>query len=233
MIQHALFDLDGTLIDSLPGIEYAAREALRAVLPGRELPGLRPFIGPPIQAVFARALGLANPELLSRLEQHFRLGYDTEGWWRSVAYDGVADVLRFLAGRHVSCFVVTNKPSQAAQKILKHLGLFRFFQEVVARQDGSVAFNGKAEAVSRLLVRWRLQPNRSVLVGDSGDDADAARICGLGFIGAAYGYGTLDARTTRINAPGELIGLLGGNTADSERGWVEGELSRLAEGGRE
>ena len=71
--QAILFDLDGTLVDSLPGITWAARAALAEVQPGSELPDLRPLLGPPIREIFLRVLPDALPAMLTALEREFAL----------------------------------------------------------------------------------------------------------------------------------------------------------------
>ena len=84
-IANILLDLDGTLVDSWPGIEYASQVAVRATLPGKVMPELRPYMGPPIREMFRQALQEESVEVIIELERQFRASYDGEGWRRSVA----------------------------------------------------------------------------------------------------------------------------------------------------
>lgn len=187
--ENILFDLDGTLIDSLPGIEYSTRAAIAAVIPQRELPDLRRLIGPPVREVLRRAAGEAGPDALDDLERQFRISYDTQGWRKSVAYDGVAEVLSGLSQAQLKCFVVTNKPALPTKKILDELGLLKYFKEVVSLDSRTPPFISKAEATEYLINRHGLRVPATLFVGDSIDDACAAESCGLRFAAATYGYG--------------------------------------------
>lgn len=195
MIANIFFDLDGTLIDSSAGIEHSARHAVRSVLPGVELPPLRPYIGPPVREVLSLALtetgaplaGLAGS--IGDIERQFRGSYDSEGWRLSEPYDGAADVLRELNEQSMRCFIVTNKPRFSAEKICQQLGLSRLTVEVLCRDSRDPAFASKAEALGHLLARRELSAEQSVFVGDSPDDASAAADNGVAFIAARYGYG--------------------------------------------
>lgn len=194
--ENVIFDLDGTLIDSSAGIEYSARAAVARVLPGARLPSLRPFIGPPLREVFRLALR-EMPGLVARkleeLEREFRASYDIAGWRMSVAYDGAASTLAALSRQPARCFVVTNKPAFSAVSILRELGLSHWLSDIVSPDSRKPAFACKADAVEYLLDRHAIDPRSAVLVGDSRDDADAARCNGIAFIAATYGYGLSDS----------------------------------------
>jgi len=213
-VQHILFDLDGTLIDSIEGIEHSVRQAVSAVLPGREVPPLQDLIGPPIRSVMQRALANVTAEQLDDLERRFRASYDTDGWRMVMCYDGVMATLQGLQDRGVQCFVVTNKPALPTHRILEALTLDRYFRDVATPDAVTPRFSSKTDTTRSLLQRHELPPDRTVLVGDSRDDAEAAAHCGLGFVAVAYGPGkTLDASEFPILAAlqqfDELLTLIG------------------------
>lgn len=197
---YVIFDLDGTLVDSVPGIDYAATAAVAAVLPGTVLPSLRTHIGPPIRTMFERLLAGIDAPLLDSLEREFRRVYDDEGWSHSVAYPGAAQVLAHLRASGRRLFVATNKPLAPALKILEQLGLSAHLEAVASPDATSPPLHAsvhqrqrpslsKLAMVELLLTAYGLSSLHGLLVGDSGDDARAAAACGLHFAAAAYGYG--------------------------------------------
>jgi phosphoglycolate phosphatase len=195
MIDALIFDLDGTLVDSLPGIEYAAQAAWRAVQPDRPCPPLRPLIGPPIRVMFHRAWPEATTDTLQALERAFRKAYDTGGWQKTTTYPGVIETLARLSSAGHMCLGVTNKPQFATQRILEHCGLKNYFREFFSPDSGEPTFKSKADAVSVLLARYDLIPENTLLTGDSLDDARAAQVCGLRFAAFTGGYGQIEQQT--------------------------------------
>src|SRR5690242_19773439 len=101
------FDVDGTLVDSLPGIEFSVRAALRST--GKDFDGaLAHLIGPPIRQVLRKILKNESDSELDRVEEQFRKYYDSEGWKRSNLYPGVEVTLRELRDQGNQLFVFTN-----------------------------------------------------------------------------------------------------------------------------
>jgi phosphoglycolate phosphatase len=188
-VGNIFFDLDGTLVDTLPGIEHSCLAAVRSVLPGRKLGGLRQRMGPPIREIFRQVFNDLNEEKLDELLSHFRASYDNEGWKMSVAYPGVPGTLRRLSSAGLRCFVLTNKPSKPTYDILRGLRLCTYFDRVICPDVKSARFTSKAEELRYLLEELRLAAGQCVFIGDSEDDALAARSCEVPFIAAAYGYG--------------------------------------------
>jgi phosphoglycolate phosphatase len=177
--RHIIFDLDGTLIDSLPGIEWSAREALAACGAGPLLCDLRPLLGPPIRMILAQATGIAAPHRLDAMERAFRNSYDTDGWRQTVCFPGVLETLEQLSADGASLWVATNKNRLATGKILSQLGIRRFFREVACRDSRTPVFSTKAEMLIDLIGRRGLAPSECLMVGDTREDRAAAEAAGI------------------------------------------------------
>ena len=188
-ITQLFFDLDGTLVDSFPGISFSCAAALAQVMPGRKAPDFLPFIGPPIREIFRRALPENDPEMLERLEQSFRASYNSEGWRKTLAYPGVEKVLARVCQSGYVCRVLTNKPGLPSRAILQHLELDRFFREVITPDMQTPAFASKADAARDAQRRHGLAGGQALVVGDSDDDGAAAAACGFQFAAVMFGYG--------------------------------------------
>jgi len=194
---NVIFDLDGTLVHSLPGIEQSARMAISRVLPEVAMPDLQTVIGPPIATMFARLWPDLAPERMACLLAEFRAHYDREGCLCSEPYPQVRDVLARLHAAGMTLFVLTNKPAAPAHKILHHLGLSDFFTEVMGPDSVNPPFRSKPDGARLLARKHRFAPDSTVIVGDGVDDAEAAEACGFGFIAVCYGYGKATERAGR------------------------------------
>ncbi len=213
----AIFDLDGTLVDSAPGILEAFRRTLADT--GRRASDevLATLIGPPLTDSF-RTLGFAESELrgvIARYREH----YATIGVPGCRPYEGVHDMLTRLREQGWALAVATAKRQDFAERILTDWGLDRHFAAVAgASLDGRLG--PKTEIVSR--ARTRLAPHEPRwMVGDRRFDVLAARACGLGCVGVSWGYGTLAELETAgalavVSSPDALGDLLLGSPVVEE-----------------
>jgi len=193
---YILFDLDGTLLDSLPGIAFSVREACRMVgLPEPKI-NLRSLLGPPIRTILSRAVATDDPALMDQLEQAFRTSYDTEGWRKTSCFDGAQATLGMMkAGGH-RLFVVSNKPRHISLKILEREGLLPLFERIYTRDSRTLA-RTKQEMLHEFLSEYGVSSSDCLMVGDTMEDATAASAAGIGFVYMTHGYGEL-AQTLSI-----------------------------------
>ena len=199
-LQALLFDLDGTLVDTVEGIEWAFRRALAAVVPEQVVPDLQPFIGPPARDVLAAALPHLPEAQVAAVLKEFRRVYNTEGWRMSRLYPGVSDVLAKTVQRGIVNMLVTNKPAVPAHNIVADLGIEPFLRDTVCPDSREPAFADKTAMVSFTLAKHGLSPATTLLVGDSDPDALAAAALGVPFVYAAYGYGQLSEAAAKAVA---------------------------------
>jgi len=125
--KNIILNLDGTLIDSAPGIEFAAEKAIANIISYGSNINIRKFIGPPIREVFKNALYLNDEEILDKLTKVFRRAYDESGWQKTNIYPGVQETLSCLKQLNVSNFIVTQQAKTADRENIKALSFATLF----------------------------------------------------------------------------------------------------------
>jgi phosphoglycolate phosphatase/pyrophosphatase PpaX len=190
-----IFDLDGTLADTLP-VSYAAfrrtiREASGATFTNGEIHGR---FGPSEEGVLA---GLLPGGAAGEAYALFLRLYAREHRRCPAAFPGMAALIRDLRSAGVGCAVVTGKGAQAAAITLERVGLAGAFDRVEAGSaDGAV----KAECMRRVLGHWGIGPERVLSVGDFPADVRAARAVGTTPVGAAWASTANRARLLEAGA---------------------------------
>lgn len=189
-IESVIFDFDGTLVDSSPGIlsTFGRTLARHGVAPA--VPLDRKLIGPPLAATLARISGLSG-EALSPMIDSFKADYDAAGYLDTVPYPGVAEALQHLKALGLRLFIATNKRIEPTHKILTHLGWAPHFAAVYALDAMQPPLPDKTAMTGEILRLEAIEPKRTAFVGDSLEDARAARHNGIAFYAATWGYGGL------------------------------------------
>jgi phosphoglycolate phosphatase len=190
LFEHVIFDFDGTLVDSAPGITRSINAALESCGMAPAQSDLARLIGPPLRTILATVSAVTEPDALDRLERSFRSHYDSGGWRRTVCQPGVPKMLRHLLNSGTTLWMVTNKPSLATGKILGELQLAGLFREVACRDSRTPPFRCKAEMLIDLLQRNRLDRAQSLMVGDTAEDWQAAETAGITCVVVPHGYGS-------------------------------------------
>ena len=210
-----VFDLDGTLVDSIHDLAEAASDLSEAWGGARfDDETVCRMVGEGaavlVERVMARA-GHAEPPA-GALEQFLEL-YDQRMFDTTRAYPGVADTLRALADTHAMA-LLTNKPEDSARKVLAHCGLDGFFAHLIFG-DGEFGRKPDPAGLRWLMKRHRASAKRTILVGDSEVDLATARAGGVRICLARYGFGfirvdpaTLGRDDWYLDQPQDLLGLL-------------------------
>jgi phosphoglycolate phosphatase len=185
MTRLILFDLDGTLVDSTPGIVASVRFAADALgLPEPTAPQLRAMIGPPLQEGFAGSFGLGDSDV-DRAVAAYRVHYSAGAMLDAPPYPGIPELLAGLRADGAVLAVATSKPEPFAVRILEHVGLLASFASVHgATLDGAVRH--KDQVVGAALAAHP-EGRDPVLVGDRAQDVVGAAAHGLPCIGAGWG----------------------------------------------
>lgn len=190
-----LFDLDGTLIDSVPQLHLAVDAALQACgLPGATLEQVKQWIGNGADMLLRRAMTHSyevqdniDLGLLARVRAEFDARY-LAGLDRDFTlFPGVSSVLSQLHAVGYRLAVVTNKPHPFVAPLLAEAGLSSLFDCVLG---GDLLPQRKPDPAPLLHVCTQLQvsPARSLMIGDSRNDVLAARAAGIPVVGLTYGY---------------------------------------------
>ncbi|MCW2582917.1 MAG: Haloacid dehalogenase [Klenkia sp.] len=185
MTRLVLFDLDGTLVDSSPGIHASIRVAADALgLPVPTADQLTAMVGPPLQDGFAAAFGLTGLDV-DRAVAAYRAHYAAGAILDAPVYPGIGDLLDALRADGAVLAVATSKPEEFARRILDHVGLSDAVASVHgATMDGRVRHK---QQVVGLALAAHPDGDRPVLVGDRAQDVVGARVHGLPCIGAGWG----------------------------------------------
>lgn len=211
MYKYYLFDLDGTLSQSEPGIFNCIKYALENYdIPCPEDDVLRSFIGPSLYHSFTETIG-ADHDLATELVKKYRERYNVIGLYETEIYEGIPETLRALKARGAGIAVATSKPTEPTKKILEKFDLAKYFDVVVgSNPDGtgsdkqfiiSEALKGlrmlfdKKEKISDEAGKNQHPDNdevikEAVMIGDRMYDIKGGHACGTDTIGVLYGYGS-------------------------------------------
>jgi phosphoglycolate phosphatase len=215
--KNVVFDLDGTLVDSIPGITDSLQSAVSTIGLPLRVDDLRQHIGPPLREMLSRMWPGLDRDLLENLVSAFRGDYNQRGCLNAVLYPGLWDALVRLSQNSVQLFILTNKPLKPTLKILENLALNRFFQAVHSPDSPSDPFDSKSEGAVQVAARYALLPLETLMVGDSYEDQRAAEAAGFSFVRAGYGYGSFEVTPALrpwpvVDTPSMLAAFLNKNT---------------------
>ncbi|MGK9232463.1 HAD hydrolase-like protein [Inquilinus limosus] len=187
-----LLDLDGTLVDSQPGILMSCRAALRALGHVPELSlDLSAIIGPPIDDVMRLLLEPFGDDRVIEAVAAYRADYGQNGLYNSFPYSGVTQALTEIRQSDARLYLATSKRTKFALRILEHLNLAPLFDGIYGSEDGG-ALDYKPELISHIIERHALVPSHCVMVGDRRYDVSGAHANRMRALGVLWGYGTRD-----------------------------------------
>lgn len=187
-----LFDLDGTLVDSSPGIVNSLQHALAIFDVSATEATLKALIGPPVPEILRQLAPdiFCEPKHVKRALRAQRDYYARQGVYESVVYPGIELLLQGLKQQGKQLIIATSKPTVFAKKIIAHHGLTSYFHRIVGSYL-SLKRSRKIDIIDHILQRTRFEKTAICMIGDRHHDLDAAQALGIASIGVSYGYGEL------------------------------------------
>lgn len=188
-----LFDLDGTIIDSAPGIIRCFGIGLEAVgAPKPDPDYLRSrIIGPPLAYSYMNYCGL-SAELSDTAIAAYRSEYTARGYAESTVYDGMFQLFNTLRSLNIPIGIATSKPEQMALSIARLHGFFDKFDTICGASLADKHSN-KTELILRALENIGIPADNKVyMVGDKHYDIEGAAGAGICSLGVTYGFGSYE-----------------------------------------
>ncbi len=185
-----IFDLDGTITDSGPGIIGCIKYMLvhYGITPPPD-EELRVCVGPPLVDSFMNLFGFSE-ERAHEAVGVYRERYIPVGIYENEVYQGIPEALAAFSEAGLSLYVATSKPTEMARRVLEYFGIDGYFTEICgASMDEKLT--AKDDIIGALLDRLALSPEEkaaAVMIGDRKYDIWGGRKFGLGTIGVRYGY---------------------------------------------
>lgn len=188
-----LFDLDGTLTDSGPGIIRCVQYALKKM--GQPVPKaeeLSCFVGPPLLEQFMAYAGFSRKEA-EQAVRYYRERYNCKGIFENALYPGIPGMLSRLGEAGFRLGVASSKPEVYVRQILEHFRVIQYLDPIAGSElDGRRT--DKSEVIEEALKRAAYENKREhvIMCGDRCYDAIGAAEHGLRFAGVSYGYGSAE-----------------------------------------
>ncbi len=185
-----IFDLDGTLLNTIDDLGEATNHALRSLgYPTHALSVYPGYVGNGVRKLMERALpdSEATPEIVGAMLEKFKEYYDSHGCDRTVPYPGIPELLRQLSDADVNLAVASNKYQKAVEAIVLH-----FFPDIhwaaLEGQKQGVPVKPDPSIVFEILTKCPTPKADVLYVGDSGVDIETARRACVDNVGVTWGY---------------------------------------------
>ena len=204
-----IFDLDGTLTDSKPGIVGCLREVLNA-RGMKDYGSLDRFIGPPVEQWVKELLPDGSDEDRVALARDYRACYDRVGWSNNSVYPGVTEMLAQLHGGSIPLYVCTSKHQHFAERILETFSIAKYFEAIFGDKIEYTS-HSKSDLLAQILSEHEIDHELVWMVGDRCFDIEAAHANRIRCLAAAWGYGSAEewAQAEAVaTTPDEVLGIV-------------------------
>ena len=195
MLKYVLFDLDGTLTESGPGIMNAAKIALNHFgIEENNVENLHKFVGPPLTESFGQRYGMNEADTQEAIAV-FRKYYNVTGIYENSVFEGIQEMLQQLKRNGLLLSIASSKPRPMIDIVVDHFDIRKYFDVIVGCELDGTRYQKKEVVDEVIRLFGELSGDdavleHSIMVGDRMYDVNGARECGLECIGVTYGYGT-------------------------------------------
>lgn len=187
MLKNILFDFDGTVFDTVRGVERSVQYSLRKHGIEEPMDALKCFAGPPLREKYKEVYGF-DDETVLELIRDFQEDYIPYGLYESAPFPGIGDLLDELRENGSKLAITTLKPISMAQELLERFGMGDKF-DVICGLSGDVSENTtKAQIVGNALKYFGASAEDTVLVGDTKYDVFGGHEAGVKVVAVRYGY---------------------------------------------
>ena len=182
-----LFDLDGTLLDTLDDLTDAVNRALvRYHLPERDRMEVRAFLGNGAKYLMEHAAPGLDPERFERLLKDYKADYDANCVVKTAPYPGIEDLLRSLRARGVKTGIISNKPDSAVQPLYETF--FSDTMDIAVGERAGIRRKPAPDTVLDAMERLGAKPEQTLYVGDTEVDLETARRAGVDCAAVTWGF---------------------------------------------
>lgn len=212
--QLVIFDLDGTILDTLQDLYLSVNHALQQnQLPSRSIQEIRQFVGNGIRKLIERSVPeeLSDLSRIDQVHRDFKAHYQAHCADHTAPYGQIPEIIRTLRDAGIRTAVVSNKADSAVQSLCETYfpGLF----DSIAGEKNGIRRKPAPDSVLAVLEDLRIAPEHAVYVGDSDVDIETAQNAGIPCISVTWGFRDPDFLRehhvqTLITEPAELLGLL-------------------------
>ena len=187
-IKGLIFDLDGTLVDTLDDLTDSMNAALTQMArPARTAAECRAMIGHGLPVFAERALGAGHTRLADALVERMVDYYRDHCLLKTTAYDDMQETIAALRSRRVRLAVLTNKNQAPAEVISRHYFGDDTFDPILGAAPGR-AVKPDPQTTLQILRQWKLEAAEVAFVGDSETDVQTALAAGIRCIACQWGF---------------------------------------------
>lgn len=188
MTEFCIFDLDGTLLDTLEDLAVSVNYALeKNGLPQHPIDSYRYFVGDGVLMLIRRASKSEDESLLQAVKEDFDQHYNVHRFDRTRPYDGVRALLEALEERKIPTAVLSNKPDEFVGDLMKRYFPGISFFATFGKRPG-VAKKPDPAALNQLIAQKGVAKSACLYVGDSNVDVETAHNAGIRCCGAEWGF---------------------------------------------
>ena len=163
-VENVIFDFDGTIVDSYPGIFNAFNAAYKKVYGVDNKVDLRPHIGPPLHQILISVNGETEKERIDQLLIFFKEQYDTSDFKLTILYEGIVSLLKELHQMGIKIYIATNKREKPTRLITEYLHLNNYICGFYCSDLRHKNYASKVEMVEDMVMSEKLNPETTVLI---------------------------------------------------------------------